>query len=385
MSAYENMKALICRPDCVVYKTIVGALWKYGVVWANANGENEIDAQIYDSAGKPRSNVFQVTSSDTKASSYVYYPSVAMDDRGDFVVAWIVEQSHASNFDVRVHAQRFNLAGRAQGSEMTVDRLTGDAFDLEPKVAMDSRGDFVIAWVSDIIHHYGIFGQRFGSDGIAQRNVFQVDGPSQEPGNISLAMDSRGDFVIAWQEFSFGSGIYVERFDLAGRPQGSPIQVAITKYAGQQGTPVVAMDSAGDFVVTWQLTYPLGSYPSLGIFAQRYDRSGKAQGGIIEVTKNDKNSDWENPAVAMNATGDFVVSWEALDRSSHLLKGYARQYHSSGAAKGAAFMVSSSTTSNSLSPIVAMDSKNNFAVVWTTVVASNNGFTYRIYSRRFKQ
>ena len=36
LTAYEQMKALNCRPDSVVYNTIVGALWKTGLVWAQA-------------------------------------------------------------------------------------------------------------------------------------------------------------------------------------------------------------------------------------------------------------------------------------------------------------------------------------------------------------
>jgi hypothetical protein len=357
------------------------------VVWRNSRSDgSEIDGQVYGTNGKPIGNVFQVASPPTNTQTYVYAPSVAMDARGDFVVAWInFHYPTGGPFDDRVHARRFNLAGQPQGSEITVDKTTGAASDSQPKVAMDSLGNFVIAWGSFSFNQGGVYGQRFNSAGIPQGNVFRVDDPLQLSSSFSLAMDSRGDFVIAWRDFLIGGNVYAERFDSGGNPQGTPIQVGITTYSSQQQSPAVAMDSVGDFVVVWQQIIPLAGEPSIGIFAQRYDRSGNAQGGIIEVTKNDNNSNWESPSVAMNATGDFVVAWEALDRCSHLINGFARQYHSSGVAKGPDFLVSTSATSNSLSPNVAMDSKNNIAFVWTKFIAGKNDFSSRIYTRRFRQ
>src|SRR5690606_36401463 len=48
-----------------------------------------------------------------------------------------------------------------------------------------------------------------------------------------------------------------------------------------QRRPAVAMDSDGDFVVTWTSTYQDGS--GYGVYGQRYDMNGNALGGEFRV------------------------------------------------------------------------------------------------------
>ncbi len=57
--------------------------------------------------------------------------------------------------------------------------------------------------------------------------------------------------------------------------QGSQFQVN-TYTTGNQKDASVAMDSAGDFVVAWQSNGNDGS--EYGVYAQRYNASGAAQG-----------------------------------------------------------------------------------------------------------
>ena len=71
----------------------------------------------------------------------------------------------------------------------------------------------------------------------------------------SVAMDADGDFVVAWHSGNFGSGqdgslygIYAQRYNAAGVAQGSEFQVN-THTTERQAFPSVAMDADGDFVV----------------------------------------------------------------------------------------------------------------------------------------
>ena len=76
-----------------------------------------------------------------------------------------------------------------------------------------------------------------------------------------------------------------------------------TETFGPQNLPAVAMDAAGNFVVAWA---GAGQGDSIGIFAQRYDSAGAPQGGEFRV--NTYTPDGQDaPAVAMDADGDFVV------------------------------------------------------------------------------
>jgi hypothetical protein len=130
-------------------------------------------------------------------------------------------------------------------------------------------------------------------------------------------MDADGDFVVAWASFGpDGSdwGIFAQRYDAAGVAQGGEFQVnAFT--TGDQELPAVAMDADGDFVVAWRSYGQDGS--GYGVFAQRYDAAGVGQGGELLVNTQTSNAQ-NDPAIAMDADGDFVVAWasEIQDGSS---------------------------------------------------------------------
>src|SRR5688572_8274596 len=70
----------------------------------------------------------------------------------------------------------------------------------------------------------------------------------------AVAADADGDFVVAWQsegQDGNGPGIYAQRFDAGGGPRGAEFLVNDTAFAGSQFRPAVAMDADGDFVITW--------------------------------------------------------------------------------------------------------------------------------------
>src|SRR5262245_65799571 len=70
----------------------------------------------------------------------------------------------------------------------------------------------------------------------------------------SVAADADGNFVVVWHSFGqdgSGRGVFGQRFDSDGVPQGKEFQV--NSYAtGSQETPAVAADASGHFVVVWQ-------------------------------------------------------------------------------------------------------------------------------------
>src|SRR5262245_58678971 len=75
----------------------------------------------------------------------------------------------------------------------------------------------------------------------------------QEQRRPAVAMDGRGNFVVAWQsnfQDGGGYGVFVQRFDLAGVRIGGEFQ-ANTSTAFHQFDPAVAADRNGDFVVVW--------------------------------------------------------------------------------------------------------------------------------------
>jgi hypothetical protein len=172
------------------------------------NSHYQVDAQVYNAAGQVRTGVIDVA--DTAANTR---PSVAMDANGDFVVAW--EAYDGSNYDglYAIKAQRYNLAGTAQGSVLTV--TPGTSQTTSPKVAMDSAGDFVITYNGPDANNYGVFAQLYNSSGGVVKSTFGVNTVTTGDQTAqSVAMDAAGDFVIAWE--NGGNGIVTQRYNAAG-------------------------------------------------------------------------------------------------------------------------------------------------------------------------
>jgi hypothetical protein len=306
--------------------------------------------------------------------------SVAMDANGDFVVAWMSygQDESASG----IYAQRYNAAGAAVGSEFRVNTFINDGQSV-PSAGMDANGDFVIAWMSNGQDgsNYGIYAQRYSAAGAAVGSEFRVNtftsGNQTRP---SVAVDADGDFVIAWMsdgEDGSGHGVYAQRYSAAGAAVGGEFRVN-TFTTGTQTLPQVAMDANGDFVITWISAGQDGS--SYGIFAQRYNTAGAAVGGEFRVNTFISGSQ-SVPEVAMDAGGDLVIAWgsSAQDGSDYGI--YAQRYSTAGAAVGGEFRVNTFTTGNQSNPSVSMNGDGDFVIAWQS--SAQDGSDYGIYAQRY--
>src|SRR5262249_46926165 len=153
----------------------------------------------------------------------------------------------------------------------------------------------------------------------------------------SVAMDQAGDFVVAWDSLNQdGSyvGVYARRYNSAGVAQGGEFRVN-TYTTGAQEFPAVAMDAAGDFVVVWDSPQD-GS--DTGIYAQRFNAAGVAQGGEFRVNTYTTNFQ-KDPTAAMDQEGDFVVAWDSYGQDGSHEGIYAQGYRANGTSDGGEFPV----------------------------------------------
>lgn len=248
-------------------------------------------------------------------------PVVAMDQAGDHVVVWQSNGQNVGVFDI--FAQRYDAAGVPQGAEFKVSEAPVFA-RIVPAVAMDQAGNFVVAWESrdqdstdpNVPARGGIYARRFSAAGAALGGEFRVNTTVFSEQEIpSIAMDPAGDFVVTWESvFQDGSGygIFAQRYNAAGATQGGEFQVNTTTQ-GDQLNPTAAMDAAGDFVIAWQTTpdTPAAVASHFDILAQTYGASGVASGGEFQVNAANPNPQ-VHPAVALNASGSLVVAWEGF-------------------------------------------------------------------------
>jgi hypothetical protein len=191
-------------------------------------------------------------------------------------------------------------------------------------------------------------------------------------GTPSVASDSSGNFVVVWE--SNGSAgtdtaslsMQGQRYDATGAPVAGQFQINTYTTSGQYA-PSVASDSSGNFVVVWE-SRGSGGGDTAGksVQAQRYNASGSAIGGQFQVnTFTTLNQ--AAPSVASDPTGNFVVAWDSSgslgsDTSQTSVQG--QRYGASGSPAGGQFQINTFTSGGQYAPSVASDSSGNFVVVW---------------------
>jgi len=210
--------------------------------------------------------------------------------------------------------------------------------------------------------------------------VNTTTGGIQEQADIAVAAD--GSYVVAWasqNQDGDGYGVYAQRYDADGNAVGGEIPVNNTSTTGDQTNPSIAMDDAGNFVVTWQTTHVYTTETS--VFAQRFDADGTGHGEFR--VDGFSGANMQNPTVAMNATGAFVIAFEAEGGFDGNLAGiYAKWYDSDGVSQGSG-RVNDFGTNDQTSPAVAMDGAGNFVVVWQSYGQDNATAGWGVYGQRY--
>jgi len=350
------------------------------ITWESDDQDGDgtgIYAQRYDATGLALGREFLVN---TYTTGDQESPSIAMDSDGDFVVAWQSEDQDGDGNGV--YAQRFSALGVAEGEEFLVNTyITGD--QESPSVAIDGAGDFVVAWQSEDQDGDGdgVYAQRFSSLGDFEGEEFSVKFAPVG------AMDSDGDFVIVWQsngQDGDGNGIYGQRYNVAGEAEGGEFSVNIYTTS-DQNSPSIAMDDDGDFVVAWKSGFQ--DEGNDGIYAKRYDSSGNAlEEDEIHVNTFQVNasfSEYQNsPSVAMDSDGDFVIAWESDYQDGGAVGVYGQRFDNLGEAVDGEFLINTYTTSSQSKPATAMDSLSDFVITWQS--NAQDGSSSGIYAQRYE-
>jgi hypothetical protein len=130
--------------------------------------------------------------------------------------------------------------------------------------------------------------------------------------------------VVVWTQFSQGSAeIMAQRLNSRGGKVG-PALVAASAAGLYEEQPSVAMDAKGNFVVSWTQFFPNGA---TWVLAQKFNAAGATVGGVVPVGVGTFAQ--TNSSVAMDAKGDFVVSY-TRDTNNNNPDIFAKLYNTSG-------------------------------------------------------
>jgi hypothetical protein len=340
-----------------------------------------IFSRRYNSVGVPQASEFQVN---TLTIDDQFVGRVGIDANGNFAIVWESNNSDGSSYGV--WCRRYSSTGVPLGPEFRVNTFTTGSQN-NPYIVMAPTGSFVVVWVSDNQDGSlgGIYGQRYDSAGNPVGGEFQINTfTTGSQRDVTAAMDANGNFVVAWDsdgQDGGGKGIYARRYNSSGVSQGGEFLVNTTT-ANDQADPVAAMDSTGDFVIAWDSVGQdgTGNGGGSGVYAQRYNSAGTKQGREFRVNTFTTN-DQIYPSVSMDPAGNFVIAWESVGQDGSGRGIYAQRYNSSGATQGAEFRVNVYTSGDQYGAYVAKDGNGNFVIVWTSF--GQDGSAEGVYGRRY--
>jgi hypothetical protein len=316
-------------------------------------------------------------------------PAVAALTGGGYVTTWV---SNGQDGSVEgIFAQRMDVNGVAIGPEFRVNTTTGSN-QTDPRIAALSDGGFVIVWADDggtDGSGWGVFAQRYDAAGVPQGAEFRINTTTYSTQYEPSVAAYTGGFVVTWANAAgnvdtSSYGVFGTRFDNAGNvvQTGGQSEFQVNTYTtSHQWESDVAAYSNGSYVVVWRSEGQEGDGYS-GVYGQRYASNGNKLGGEFHV--NSHVSDYQfAPRVATLSDGGFVVVWQSRGQDGWDDGVYGQRYDASGSKAGGEFRVNVATEYTQGQPDVTGLSTGGFVVTWYSYYVPAEGKYYEIYTREY--
>lgn len=230
---------------------------------------------------------------------------------------WLLEQ-HTGQIEATVAADAAlqQTWDGVLGSETQVNLTTAgnqntgaETRGSQQAVALDAAGNYTVVWTSGGQDGggKGVYVRRFASDGTALTGEIQVNTTTaKDQENARIVGDASGQFAVVWtsqDQDGTTASVYFRRFAANGTALTGEIR-ANASDSGDQLNAVIGLNSGnGDLVVAWEGDGPGGQ----SVFFRRFAQDGTAL-DATDRAAGTLNGEL-NPAVAMDATGRFVIAW----------------------------------------------------------------------------
>lgn len=342
------------------------------VVW-ESYGQDGSHFGIYGrrvQAGQPVGEEFRVNTYTTGRQTF---PGVAMDGAGNFVVAW--RSSLQSSPGGNLFAQRFAADGSPQGGELQVGPTDSDLdSQSEAQVAMNERGDTVIAWsnreINEVANTLGrndletrfVQFRTYNPDGSARSAIITAtestdDGSPRLP---RIGIDNDGRIVLVWMN---GNQVRARHYDADGTALSDPYNVNTISndVASDQATLAVA-PSGGSYAIAWE-AFTYGNVP-LGLILQRYSAPQTPLGPAAAVVGFDRGLR-ERASLSIGPDGDYLLAGQNQDQTS------LASVRADGNLRNLSRFSSSAYAS--MFPSVARSGSHKATVAWQTLGQDGDG------------
>ncbi len=282
-----------------------------------------------------------------------------------------------------LYAQWYTAAGVASGSRFTV--ATNVAVDNGyVKTAADASGNLLIAYHAGGYFTEDIYAVSLSRAGVVTRQPWRVNTHTismQKSPVVSL--NASGVGVIAWLDFD-------QSLTIARRVTSYGINATAEFTVGTQAPGDSSMDSAinaaGDFVVTWPKQSPTTGYQT-AIGARMYGSDGVAKGPefIVDTFRGGTRG---SPRVAMNDTGWTIFAWGSVGQdpgTGTFNNGlYAQMYNPQSIAVGPEFRVPTTFTKDEYLTGLVITPDADITFVWDHINYAENPALSQTFLRQYR-
>lgn len=347
------------------------------VVWNSAFGGSYVYGQRFDSTGTALGGELELNDS---TLGIEISRSVAADGGGDFLGVW--EGDDTFGGDRYLSGRAFDPNGVPRGAAFPIDSSSPiESYDLRPQIAAFGEGKFVVTWQDYVDYELQVVGRIFDESGNPTSGQFAVSQSPEDTNRYPDVAGSGDEFVVVWEHSKVGGAgvlLHARRFDSGGDPIGEEFQISESS-SGEQIQSSVAMDSTGRLVIAWNAYDP--DDPGWSLFARRFDATNSPVGGDLHVNTSTTGSP-RDPSVAVDASGEFVVVWHAGLQDGSGGGVFGQHFDSAGEKLGGEFQVNTYTTGNQGYPQVVAQGASIFVAVWSS--EGQDGSYSGIFGRRLR-
>jgi hypothetical protein len=358
-----------------------GAGGSYVAAWPASGHAN---AQTFNADGTPASSSFQIALSPFQSG----HAPLAMDKDGDFVSVWFEynpDNSKLLPYAGKVYAQRYAHDGTPQGAAIKVASVT-DGYSLRGtiQVAMDDDGDFAVAWTerksrAPVQFAYFVIEAQSSK---TYAKVYKANGQVRTPltavdkvatkycrtivlappvcfnYNVleGLAMNGTGDLVMVFDVERSGAQqktTSARTFDL----QLKPLSDSLT-LTGAGSFNVVGNDAPGNLSNVWN--------DSSSTYVSRYAVTGSSLGTTGPIGSS------VDPTLSVTPSGAFAVTWDVSGSGGSSFEKHAQYFNKDGTANGAPFVIDDGIAQQNLPNTAAgADADGNLVTIWTSIQSDN--------------
>jgi hypothetical protein len=267
---------------------VMGANGDIAATWLQAGGG--VDATVRQAG----SASFSPAEAISKPSDEVGYPSVAVNASGTVVVAWV--DSTAEQYEVAIRPPGGAFSAPIKAGP------TGGPSQQQPSVAIDDAGDVLLGEShSSSGHSIAAYAWRPAGGVFTVTSISEATSQAYAP---VVAMDGAGDAVLAWED-RMGATKTVAR--AITRPAGAAFGAAqsLSNNSEYAFALTAAIGGSGQAAIAWQYG---GTAPPYRIEAST--SAGSADPLSPSQTISPASSNSEYPAIGVAGNGEMLAVWD---------------------------------------------------------------------------